>query len=1073
MMQSPDTLHELVVAQAAMTPEGIALIHGERLYTYRDLDRRSNQFARHLARIGVRRGDLVGVCLGREFDLVAAILGILKSGGGYVPLDPSYPPDRLSFMVEDSGIKVLIAGGDEGPRAGHAHCRTIRLPRDGDRIDSEAGDPIPSRSTPRDVSHAIYTSGSSGRPKGVMIEHGSAVALVRWALTVFSPSDLAGVLASTSICFDLSVFEIFVPLSCGGTVVLAEDALDFPGLPHADRVTLLNTVPTVAGEAGRQGRLPASLRVVNIAGEPLKQAVVDLLYAFPQIDRVYNLYGPTEDTTYSTYDLVARGDDGPPSIGRPIAGTQVYLVDSRLAPVPPGASGELLLGGEGLARGYLRRPGLTAERFIPDPFGGEPGSRLYRTGDLARWRADGKLEYLGRIDLQVKVRGFRIEIQEIEENLCKVPGVEECAVVLEETAGLAGLAAFVQTRDPRLSPHDVRTQLGRILPEYMVPGRIRLLGELPTTPNGKIDRRALMELPREPHDADPAAGTPLQERVRAIWCEVLKVQEIGLDDRFLDLGGHSLLATRIASRVRHELGSGIPPGELFDYPTIRDLAARIAERGPGPCDDRIDPAPESKSYPVSFAQQRLWFLANFAPESTSYNVPVGCRLKGDLDLDALLGTLGEIVRRHDALRAGFRFEDGRVVQIIHAPTPPDPVRIDLRHLTPVEQDTEIRRLAATDLRLPFDLESGLLMRSSLIRCGHDDHVLLMTLPHIACDDWSITIFLEELDRLYHDLVRGHPSSLPDPEIRHIDYAAWQRRRLQESYLDHPLAYWTRQLAGAPAVLTLPTDVPRSSRSSARGLVSTWKLEPSLAASIAALGRDQNATPFMVLLAAFKALLYRLTGQTDMVVGSALAGRNHRQTERLIGFFINTLVLRTNLGGNPRFPELLGRVRRTALEAFAHQDLPFEKLVEVLRPPRDVANTPLFQVAFGVQNAPEPHFTGDRLRITGMNLPAEDARFDLTVWVRERVEDRGLDVQWTARADLIREPTLRRWHEAYEALLQSAVREPEQHLEDLANAGSLALEGRRGDGPSRSSRRFPARGFTSAGRPARQTNEDHP
>ena len=311
MMQSPDTLHELVVAQAAMTPEGIALIHGERLYTYRDLDRRSNQFARHLARIGVRRGDLVGVCLGREFDLVAAILGILKSGGGYVPLDPSYPPDRLSFMVEDSGIKVLIAGGDEGPRAGHTHCRTIRLPRDGDRIDSEAGDPIPSRSTPRDVSHAIYTSGSSGRPKGVMIEHGSAVALVRWALTVFSPSDLAGVLASTSICFDLSVFEIFVPLSCGGTVVLAEDALDFPGLPHADRVTLLNTVPTVAGEAGRQGRLPASLRVVNIAGEPLKQAVVDLLYAFPQIDRVYNLYGPTEDTTYSTYDLVARGDDGP------------------------------------------------------------------------------------------------------------------------------------------------------------------------------------------------------------------------------------------------------------------------------------------------------------------------------------------------------------------------------------------------------------------------------------------------------------------------------------------------------------------------------------------------------------------------------------------------------------------------------------------------------------------------------------------------------------------------------------------------------------------------------------------
>ncbi len=508
MSESPETLHGLFGAQVARTPGAIALIHGEIPHTYRELDHRANQFASLLIRSGVGPEDLVGVCLGQGFDLIAAILGILKSGGGYVPLDPSYPPDRLSFMLDDAGVKVVIAGGDGGKWVAHAHCPIIRLPRDDGRIRLESGESLPNRSVPRNVSHVIYTSGSTGRPKGVMIEHRSAVAFVRWALTIFSPDDLSGVVASTSICFDLSVFEIFAPLSCGGTIILTQDALQLLELPNAERVTLLNTVPTVAGELARQGRLPSSLRVINIAGEPLKRAVVDQLYAFPQVDRVYNLYGPTEDTTYSTYDLMDRADDRPPSIGQPITGSRVYLVDSRLNRVAAGESGELLLGGEGLARGYLRRPGLTAERFIPDPFGGEFGARLYRTGDLARWREDGRLEFLGRIDLQVKIRGFRIEIQEIEEHLYKVAGVEECAVVLEETAGLAGLAAFVQTSDLRLSAQDIRTQLGRALPAYMIPGRIRLLGELPTTPNGKIDRRALLELRREPSAAEPWAGTP-------------------------------------------------------------------------------------------------------------------------------------------------------------------------------------------------------------------------------------------------------------------------------------------------------------------------------------------------------------------------------------------------------------------------------------------------------------------------------------------------------------------------------------------------------------------------------------
>ncbi len=982
-------LPDLVAAQAARTPHAQAVVgwrpgREERL-TYADLLARADRLAARLAALGVGPEARVGVCLDRTADLPVALLAVLRAGGAYVPLDPAYPQERLEFMLRDSGAGVLVTQSDLEGRCGPFAGATVWL----DRSDRTDRSDQPEPALPQSLAYLIYTSGSTGVPKAVAVEHRSAVALVRWALGEFSAAELAGVLFATSVCFDLSVFELFVPLAAGGKVIVAANALELPHLPFAGEVTLVNTVPSAMAELVHSEGLPPSVRTVNLAGEPLKGALVDAVYQLPGVLRVVNLYGPSEDTTYSTWETVPPAPErrGEPLIGRPVADTRVYLLDRAGSLVPEGVPGELCLAGAGVARGYLGRPELTAERFVPDPFAAR--SRLYRTGDLARWRPGGRIEYLGRIDHQVKVRGFRIELGEIEAALARHPAVGEAVVLVREDESRGRLlVAFLVRREGMatadLRPTVLRQQLRRTLPEHMVPGAFVELPALPLTPNGKVDRRTLGRLrfdaaARLIRQGVVAPRTTTEELLAALWCEVLGRERVGVHDSFFELGGHSLLATRLVSRVRATFNRDLPLARLFETPTIAGLARLLDEPRTGRLRATpILPVSRDGDLPLSFAQERLWFLDRVQP-GAAYSVPLALRLSGTLDAGRLARAFGAIVARQEALRTVFSESDGEPAQRILPAAPPEswplPV-VDLAGLARAEATATA--LATEDALRPFDLASGPLLRTTLLRLDSAEHMLLVNVHHIVADGWSLGVLLAELAAFYG----GTPERLPELPVQYADFAVWQKDWLRGRELERQTAYWRRQLAGAPAVLDLPTDRPRPLMATTHGGRRPVALSPGLTARLAALVRREGATPFMVLLAAWVALLHRFSHQADLNVGTPIAGRNRSEIENLVGFFVNTLVMRADLADDSPFPDLVAQIRRTALAAYDHQDLPFEKLVDELRPERDMSHQPLFQVMFALQNAPL-----GALELPGLTLePAEPevtvAKFDLTLNLME-------------------------------------------------------------------------------------------
>jgi amino acid adenylation domain-containing protein len=951
-------LHELVAGQARRTPEAEAVVAGDLRLTYAELARRAGDLAGRLSALGVGPEVRVGVSMSRSADLIVSVLGVLESGAAYVPLDPAYPRERLSYLLDDSGAAVLLTG--EG---------TPDLAFPGPKLDvrslpSPAGErPVPSRTEAGNLAYLIYTSGSTGRPKAVAVEHRSAVALVRWAREVFSPEELSGVLASTSLGFDLSVFEIFVPLSYGGRVILAENALELPRLAAAGEVTLVNTVPSAIAELVRGDGLPVSVRTVNLAGEPLPGELARRIYAQPSVQRVLNLYGPSEDTTYSTW-AQAPGDGSAPSIGGPIAGTRAYVLDARGDLVPVGVPGELYLGGEGLARGYLGRPELTAEKFVPDPFGS--GGRLYRAGDLVRRRPDGALDFLGRIDHQVKIRGFRIELGEVETALLRHPDVREAVAVARE----GRLVAYVvPERETGLEPGELRAWLARSLPEAMLPTAWVVLPALPLTPNGKVDRKAL---PAPEWDAErpasAAPGTWTEELLAGIWSEVLGIGQPGPDDNFFDLGGHSLLAARVVSRVRSALGVELPLRALFQEPTLSGLAGRIErERQDAPASRSLAlvPTPRGGELPLSFSQERLWFLERLAPGQAVYHMPAALWLRGVVDVGALERALTEVVRRHESLRTTFPEVDGRPVQCVLDGAPPAFEVVDLSGLGATETALDI---VATEARRPFDLTAGPLLRVLLLRCAADEHLLALYLHHIVSDGWSMRVLLREVETLYAGFAAGRTPVLSELPVQYPDYAVWQRRWLEGEELERQLAFWRRHLAGAPEALDLPTDHSRPAIQLYRGAAEPLAWPEDLVADLRAAAHREGATLFMVVLAGFATLLSRYGGQEDLLVGTPVANRRRTEVEGLIGFFVNTLPLRVGLEGGPTSRELLARVREAALEMYAHQDVPFERLVEELRPRRDLSRSPLFQVMLALEDG-----ALERLSLPGVDwslVPAE-------------------------------------------------------------------------------------------------------
>ncbi len=1025
-------LYDLVAAQMARTPEATALVFGEERLTYRELGARATRMARRLAALGVGPEVRVGVCLSRTPALVATLFGIVQAGGAYVPLDPSYPSERLGFMLDDAGPAVLVTERALAPRLPACGARLLVL-------DDENGEEGTAEATPRrpladNLAYLIYTSGSTGRPKAVAIAHRNAVALVRWSHAMWSPAEMAAVLGSTSISFDMSVFELFATLSMGGRVILVENILALADLPDDSGVTLINTVPSALAAMTEVVRaLPPTVRTVNLGGEPLKGALAQALYT-PGVERVVNLYGPSEDTTYSTFEVVEKGSRREPTVGRAITGSWIRLLDRDLALVPMGVAGEVYLGGAGLSRGYFGRPELTAARFVPDSLpDAAPGARLYRTSDLARFLPDGRLDYLGRLDHQVKVRGIRIELGEIEAALTAIPGVREAVVVaLGEPGGDRSLAAYVVAEDgATLTAGELRDALRARLAEPMVPSTFTLLARLPLSPNGKVDRKALPAPDASP-EAGPAAARgavdPRVEILAGIWAEVLGRDDLpGPDENFFELGGHSLLATRVASRIRAAFGVELPLRALFAAPTLAALDAAVAAHQTAAenaaegavADVPITATADRADLPLSFSQQRLWLLDQLEPGSPVYNLPQPFLLRGPIDAAALTASLAEVVRRHEVLRTTLAAAgDGEPRLVVAAPGAFPLPRVDLTALPEPARTAEAVRLNDREAAASFDLLRGPLFRATLLLLASGEHHLLLAMHHIAGDGWSIEVLLAELSALYQAFAARRPSPLPELALQYADYAAWQRRWLAGPLMDAQLAYWRGRLAGAPEALDLPTDKPRPAVETSRGAVLTRALPPALATAVRLLSRRQGTTLFMTVLAAFAAQLQRYAGADDLLLGSPVANRGRGEIEGLIGFFVNLLVLRVDLAGEPDLATLLARVRETALGAYAHQDVPFERLVEELAPQRSLARSPLFQVQLVLGVGERSRELAPGLPMTPLPVENRTAKYDLTLGLD--VDGNGLLATLEYRTDLFETATMARWLGHFEALLSAMV-----------------------------------------------------
>ncbi|MCY1078721.1 non-ribosomal peptide synthetase [Archangium lansingense] len=1025
-------LHTRLEAQARLTPSALAVADGTRSFTYDELMRRSNRLARHLRSLGVGPEVRVGVCLRRTVDLPVALLAVLKAGGTYAPLDPDYPSERLGYLLEDSCSALVISERSLLSALPQSRPQTLLLEELDAVLAAQSDEPLPASADAENLAYLIYTSGSTGRPKGVAITHRSAALFITWALEVFPPDELQGVLAATSVCFDLSIFELFVPLSCGGRVFVVPNALHLPSFSRRDEVTLVNTVPSAIAELVRTGGLPRSVRVVNLAGEALPKRTVDALYALGHLERVLNLYGPSEDTTYSTFDEVPRNELRGPTIGRPLENTQAYVLDRHLRLVPLGVPGELYLAGDGLARGYLLRPELTAERFLPDPYSRTPGGRMYKTGDLVRYLPDGRLDYLGRLDHQVKLRGFRIELGEVESVLARHPSVRQAlALVREDSPGDKRLVAYVTGDSPDAST--LRTYLLQHLPEYMVPSAFVPLEALPLTPNGKIDRKALPvpEASALSRKVSRAPSTETERALAAIWAEVLRVESVGAEEDFFSLGGHSLLATQVISRIRASLGVELPLRALFEAPTVASLAERVQTtsrvKAPALLAVRRD-----GPLPASFAQQRLWVLDQIEPGSAAYNIPTALRLSGRLSSDALARALEALVLRHEALRTTFQASEDGPVQVISATPLSSLHTVDLGALPESEREAEAYRLAQEEARRPFDLAHGPLFRTSLLRLSDTEHVLVLTLHHIISDGWSMGVLVRELAALYESFVTGQQARLPALPVQYADYSAWQRDWLRGAVLQQQVDYWKQQLSGAPSALELPTDKPRPAMQSYRGASVPVHVSQAVSESLKALCQKEGATPFMVLLAAFQVLLSRYSGQDDISVGSPIAGRTRAETEGLIGFFINTLVLRSHLSDGSSFRELLSQVRTTTLAAYEHQDVPFEKLVEVLQPTRDLSRSALFQVMFTLQNTPSGELQLPGLSLRPVEHEGTTAKFELSLTLGEGPD--GFGGALTYNTDLFEEATAARMMRQFQVLLEAIAAQPDTALRDLALIG---------------------------------------
>ena len=1044
-------VHQLFEAQAESTPDAVALVFEQESLTYVELNRRANRLAHHLRRLGIGPEVRVGICVERSVEMIVGLFGILKAGGAYVPLDPKYPHERLAFMLEDSGARVLLTQESLQEKFAGARAAVVRLDADRDAIDGESAENPEVGVLADNLAYVIYTSGSTGRPKGVAVQHRSVAGYTEVACEEYGLKPSDRVLQFASISFDASAEEIYPCLSRGATLVLRTDAMlgsasSFLQTCLEWKITILD-LPTaywheLTARCGTEVRkLPPDIRLTIIGGErALPERLLDWDRVVGDRVRLVNTYGPTEATVVATMcdlqGLAAGGAGvGELPIGRAIPGAQAYVLDRAFNPAPVGVRGELYIGGFGLARGYLHRPGLTAERFTPNPFSDEAGARLYRTGDLARYLPGGQMEFLGRADGQVKVRGFRIELGEVEAALNSHRDVRECVVIArEDVPGDKRLVAYVVGAHAEVSTGELRGYLKQKLAEYMVPSAFVELERIPLTTNGKVDTRALPapDASRPGLEATFVAPRGETEEVLAgIWCDVLGLERVGAGDDFFELGGHSLLATQVISRVREMLHIELPLRAIFESPTLAELAGRVEGFT---CTARqtelppIRPVPRGPEMPLSFAQERLWFLNQLTPDSVAYHVLRPMRIRGVLDVGLLERAFTEIVRRHEVYRTTFPAVDWRPVQLVHPPHPVTLSPVDISHLPEAEREAQVEKLIEEEGQRPFDLARGPLWRLNLLRLGAEEHLLMLAEHHMVHDGWTEGRLVGEFLALYSAFAEGRPSPLAELPVQYADFAAWQRQCLEGDALESQLAYWKQKLSGALPLLELPTDRPRPPVETFRGATRSVAIPAELMTRLTELGHRNGATVFMLLFAAFNVLLHRYTGQEDILIGSPIAGRNRAELEPLIGFFVNTLVMRTDLSGDPTFGELLGRVREAALGAYANQDVPFEKLVEEVQPERHLNRQALFQVMFVLHNAPSTALEIPGLDVEAMRVHNETSKFDLLFALHE--EAGGMDGIMEYSTDIFDASTVERMLSQFRVLLEEIVADPSRHISDL-------------------------------------------
>jgi amino acid adenylation domain-containing protein/FkbM family methyltransferase len=1035
-------IHELFENQAERLPENIAVIHEDECLTYAQLNCRANRLARYLLEHGAQIGEFIPIVMQRSAQMLIAQLAVLKSGGVYVPVDPNLPPKRQAFLIRDCRARHVLADKPAKALLDLDDVQWIEcgMVVDGESYFSEPNPHLEMQFPP--PAYVMYTSGSTGVPKGVVVSHRAVNRLViNNGYMQLTPADC--VAHCSNPAFDASTFEIWGALLNGARVLIIpqavmQDVEHFAAmLNHGDVTVLWLTASLFKRYLETCSGLFSRLRYLIVGGEVVDPQAVRRVLRDGAPEHLLNGYGPTEGTTFSaTFLMDSVGEDvSSLPIGRPIANTQIYILDERLQPLPIGVVGEIFIGGDGVAQGYLNRPELTAERFLPNSFARQASARMYRTGDLGRWRADGCIDYLGRRDFQLKLRGFRVELGEIEARLRTCAGVREAVVVArQDRAGDKCLVAYI-TQNNGIGPtiDELRTHVRAALPEYMIPSAFVIMDRLPLMSIGKLDRSALPAPEADAYTrrqyAAPQGET--EQLLTGIWQQLLGMERLSRNDDFFELGGHSLLAMQLISRVRETFAVEVPLDIVFETRSIGALAARIEQARQKEW-KTVGPALVSRArsgpVPLSFAQERLWFLEQFEQLGSTYNVSVAFRLDGRLNVEALERSICELERRHESLRTRIETTvEGDCVQVV---LPPGRLRLRqlaLRPLPQAERRAEAQSAIDAEASRPFDLTHPLI-RVCLVRVSIDEHCLVIVMHHLISDGWSLGVLLQELKAVYAAYSSGKPSPLTEPSLQFADYALWQRQWLEQDVLARQLTYWRRQLSGMPSALQLPTDRPRPDTPSFNGASESFMISRVCTTALRDLSHRSGATLYMALLAGIQVVLSHWSGQRDVVMGSPIAGRTHSETEGLIGFFVNTLVLRTDVSGDPSFAELLKRVRAVTLGAYAHQNLPFEKIVAELQPQRDLSRQILFQATFMLQNMPSATLELAELQVSLLETKTTTSKFDLAIDCIETPD--GLRGRVEYATDLFDALSIRRLIERFQALLVAAVQNPELPLAQL-------------------------------------------